>query len=358
MIDGIRVRKVYSTPFYQGFRCRLFNYLSFMWRAIRSGLRENKSFDIIFASSPSLFVGLAGAALSRLKKSPFVLEVRDLWPQSAVATGFLKNPILIWLSRRLERCLYQRASAIVCLTGGIAKAVEQSITAPAKVHVVPNGVDAELFLADGREEALGIIGRDEGEVIAMYAGAHGINNALDTVIEAAFILRAEKVRFVLIGEGDQTARLLARAEALGLRRVAFLGEQPRQRVPSLLQIADVLLWPVLWDEKTEALKKLKEGVVPNKLYDYLAAGKPIVTSVPNSGEAAKLIERYGTAEFAYPSGEGIAAALMRLLESGRVGGDCRAHRAFIEAHSRKQRAAVLLQVFEEVSRRRNVHQRR
>jgi len=144
-VDGVTIYKVYSSPKFEGFIGRITNYLSFMLNALWAGACLKGSFDVVYASSPPLFVGLAGYLLSLWKRGRFVLEVRDLWPQSAIVTGFLRDPVLIWLSQRVERFLYWRAAAIICATEGIAEEIKAHDSTASKVLVVRNGVDVELF---------------------------------------------------------------------------------------------------------------------------------------------------------------------------------------------------------------------
>ena len=172
-----------------------------------------------------------------------------------------------------------------------------------------------------------------------------MNNALDSIVDAA-AAGVEDVRFVLVGEGDQTERLRRKVRELGLGNVEFFGKQRRDRVPGLLWCADVLLWPVLWDEESEKTRRFKEGVLPNKLYDYLAAGKPIATSVPRTSEAAKLLDAYGAVAYGPPSGSGMASAVREALTIGPPSAE--RVEAFVRDHGRKRRAREMLSILEEI----------
>ena len=339
------VRRLRVPPHGDRFVRRLVNYIAFMVGSFRAGLRLRGPFDVLVASSPSLFVAVAGTLLGRLRGIPVVLEVRDLWPESAVATGFLRNPLLIFLARRLERWLYRRARRVVALTEGIRSGIRSAGVPSERIHVVPNAVDDDLLAFEETLDCRALVGHRTGEAIAMYAGAHGINNALDFVIDAAAEPECAAIRFLLIGQGTQTARLKQRVKSLGLSNVEFLGYQPRERVPRLLHCADVLLWPVLWSSEKPALRVLKEGAVPNKLYDYLAAGKPIVTSVPRSGEAVGLLDAYGCAVYTDPSGKEIARGVQESLSSSRDA-ELGLREDFIAAHGRSKRAAEMLELLE------------
>jgi len=350
-IEGVKVVRVRSSRRRRGFRGRLFHYLSFMWRAIWAGLRQRGRFDVVLASSPSLFVGLAGVVLSSAKSARFVLEVRDLWPESAVATGDLSNPLLIWISRCLERWLYRRASAIVCLTDGIAEVVGRTRQIGAKVVVVRNGVDATIFEERDGSACSSLRQRFPAKRLIVYSGAHGINNALDQVLDAASVLRDDPYQFLLVGWGDQTGRLKQRADEIGLGNVTFFGAVPRERVPDLLRCADVLVWPVLLGKESERLRNLKRGAVPNKLYDYLASGTPIVTSVPEDGEGALLIRCFGQGVFVDPSGEGFARGIQAVLGNPQAREERAAKAAeFRREYDRVGQAQRLLTVLERITR--------
>jgi glycosyltransferase involved in cell wall biosynthesis len=351
-VGGVKVRKVYSRPTFEGFRGRLANYLSFMVYAVRAGRREAGTFDVVYASSPPLFVGVAGWWLSRSKRARFILEVRDLWPESAVALGFLRNRLVIWMARRLERWLYARARRVVCATEGIAAAVRRTAGDADKVYVIKNGVDSELFEGANSEACSELRSGDEPSIaLAMYAGAHGVNNGLDLLIEAARLLGDEPdVRIVLVGHGDQTPSLKKRVEELGLSNVRFLGLRPRREIPSLLRCADVLLWPGMQEAPSHRLVEIKKGAVPNKLFDYLAARKPIVTTIPSDGEAAVLLGRYGTASFVAPSGEGIAEGVRDLIRAGNAAGvSDETYRSFLSDFARSVQARKLLEMLTDLT---------
>ena len=348
-IEGCTVRKVYSRPSFTGFRGRMANYLSFMWQAICAGLREKGTFDIVMASSPSLFAALAGLVVAWAKRVPFVLEVRDLWPASAIATGHLKSKYAIWIARLIEKCLYARASAIICVTEGIAEAVRSKTANAKSIVIVPNGVDTELFqYKEAGSQAKMLDYLDEiDQPIALYAGSHGKNNALDTVIASAKLMNNERIHFVLIGEGDQTEELRFSVINAGLHNVTFLGALPRQDVPPLLCKAAVLLWPVFWETGNPVLRNLKAGVVPNKLYDYVASGRPIVTSVPRPSEAFRRLEEWSAAVvYSDPNAEAFSAAIRNALNRTPMSDTDR--RVFLDGYARIRGAEDIMRVLQAV----------
>ncbi|RME45648.1 MAG: glycosyltransferase WbuB, partial [Chloroflexi bacterium] len=186
----LTIYKTYAYPNYGAdFRTRMLNYLSFMIYAIIAGLKAS-SCDLVFASSPSLFVGVAGYVLSRLKRAPFVLEVRDLWPETAVVMGALRSPVLIWLAMRLARFLYQRAERVIAVTEGIRQGIIEAGTPASKIVLVPNGVDDDLF-ATLSPDAASTIRQEYGwgdRFVALYAGTLARSDGLHAIVRAAAAL--------------------------------------------------------------------------------------------------------------------------------------------------------------------------
>ena len=351
-MHGMTIYKVYSSPRFKGFIGRMINYLSFMLNTLWAGTRLKGSFDVIYASSPSLFVGLAGYLLSLQKRDRFVLEVRDLWPKSAIDLGFLKNRLAIWLATKLELFLYGKAWRVITVTKGIQGNIRGRISEPQKVKLAPNGVDTELFEANDSIACLELRRSIGGEFITMYAGAHGKNNALDLIIDAANKLRDEpEIHFVLVGEGDQTERLHTKCSELGLTNVTFLGLKSKRETAVYLLCSDALLWPVNWSHGNPSLKSLKEGACPNKLFDYLAARKPIISTAPPSGEGARLIRDLEAGLVVEPTPEALAQAIHRLYadrDSYQYFGSNTSNKAsLLQEHSRKKIAGKLNSILNE-----------
>ncbi|MGI6711807.1 MAG: glycosyltransferase family 4 protein [Bacillota bacterium] len=306
---NITVYKTYASGNYgRGFLDRMKNYLSFMFCALICGLKIPGNYDLVFASSPSLFVGGAGYLLSKWKKGRFVLEVRDLWPRSAIVLGFLKNKIFIKMARWLEIFLYRKAALIIAVTGGIEKAVGEALGDNNKVKLITNGIDPDFFsqpqLIDFKKR-YGL----EGKFINIYVGAHGVNNDLETIIEAADRLKDfEEIQFVFVGGGDHKANIINMCAERVLRNVHFLPPQPKNTVKDLLKSADVCLLAIKKDT-------FFQGTLPNKLFDYLASGKPVVAAVPHEGESASLIAHFQGGIVCSPeNGAEMAQAILKLYQ--------------------------------------------
>ncbi len=287
-LDGIEVIRVWvKTAPDKTFRSRMAFYLTYMVNAILAGvLLARKRHDLVYATSPPLFVGASGLALSVLRRSPLVFEVRDLWPESAVALGELKNPRVIALAERLERACYRRARKIILTTQEMKNHLEKRGIPAAKMQVVRNGANPDLFRFDpvARQQI-----RDElglaGKFVVVYAGLIGLAQALPSVLEAADLAqtRASGVHFVLVGDGPKKAELLALAERRRLASVTFVPAQPRERVPAYLSAADAALIPLVRERLI--------GALPSKMFDAMACERPILLSA--EGEALLVLEQEG-----------------------------------------------------------------
>jgi glycosyltransferase involved in cell wall biosynthesis len=341
--DGIDVWRTYSTPGYgRDLRSRISNYGTFAWWSALAGLRTPRP-DVVVASSPSLPSAAAAAALATARRARFVLEVRDLFPDSAIAMGLLTDRRIIAVSRRLERYCYARADRIVALTEGIRDGIVAQGIPPGKVELITNGVDLEI--ADGASPTHAAPVPDDA-FVAMYVGAHGTYSSLETVLDAAGRLRSDQdTRLVLIGGGDRKPALVEEARAKGLANVAFVDPVPKREVPSWLARADACLLPYQDNP-------LFAGALPNKAFDYLGAARPIIASAP-AGELTRLVERAGCGVAVPPEdGEAMAGAIRALAadpEGARAMGE--RGRAYALAHyDRTRLAARFVAVVESVAR--------
>lgn len=306
----LTICKTYAYPNYgRDFRTRMLNYLSFMFYAIVAGLKAPPC-DLVFASSPSLFVGLAGYVLSRLKRVPFAFEVRDLWPEMAIVMGALRNPALIKLAIWLARFLYWHAERIIAVTEGIRQGVMQAGIPASKIVFVPNGVDDDLFAALSSEGAAQVrreYGWDD-RFVALYAGTLARSDGLHTIVRAAAALATyQDLLVVFLGDGEVKPRLEELTDEFQLSNVMFIPSQPKCRVPDFVTAADVCLMPVKGDNFFQI-------TLPNKLFDYMAGARPVIAAVP-PGEAQALVERADAGLVIPPEDEiNLAAALLDLRD--------------------------------------------
>lgn len=290
-IDGVEFIWTKTFPYYKGNDWRrVVNMLSYSFRVIPAGLRLKETPEVILASSPHPFAGLAGCLLAKLKKTRFIFEVRDLWPQTFVEIGGYSNKsLVVKLLRVLERFLYQRAKRIVVLLPKASDYITRLGIPSNKIVYIPNGVDPKLFSNTGiqlpREPDELISGlKSKGKLLVGYTGAHGIANALDTIIEAAKLLQeggADKIHFLLAGDGPEKKRLMEKAESWGLSNISFFEPIPKNAISELLRAIDIA---VLSTKKSDLYKY---GTSANKLFDYMMCARPIVwaTDLPDNPAA-------------------------------------------------------------------------
>ncbi|MDX6646567.1 MAG: hypothetical protein QOK40_2294 [Miltoncostaeaceae bacterium] len=304
--EGIDVWRVYSTPGYgRDMRSRLASYGTFAWWALVAGMRAARP-DVVVASSPSLPAAAGAALVARARGARFLLEVRDLWPDSAVAMGLVSDPRTIALARRLERFCYRRAERVVALTEGIRDGVVAAGVSPARVTLITNGIDLPEPGATYVTNGAAPVPAPDDAFVAMYVGQHGTYNALGTVLDAAERLGGEPgIRFVLVGGGDRKSALVQEAQRRRLSNLSFVDPVPKREVPSWLARADACLLP--YQDRA-----LFAGALPNKVFDYLGAGRPIVASAPE-GELTRLVRDAGCGLNAPPEdGAALADAVRRL----------------------------------------------
>jgi glycosyltransferase involved in cell wall biosynthesis len=288
---------------HRSFVHRIFAFLSFMTASFFLGLRV-PHVDLVWGTSPPIFQGVTAWLLARLKRVPFLFEVRDLWPKFAIAVGVLKSPLLIRLSLWLERFLYRRADRMMVNSPAY---VEHVLARGARrVELVPNGADPAMFdpQADGAEfrRAHGL----QDAYVVLYAGAHGMSNDLGVALEAAAQLEnaAPQVRLVFLGDGKEKPALLDRAAQLGLTNVLFLPPVPKNGMAAALAGADACL-AIL--KPIEAYKT----TYPNKVFDYMAAGRPVVLAI--DGVIREVVETAGCGFFAQPGDPGALAGAIQAL---------------------------------------------
>ncbi len=333
-IEGVEVRRVWSyTSPGKSTLARLLNQTTFMLAAALAGLAMPRP-DVLLVESHPLFVCLTGGWLRRLKRAPVVLNVSDLWPESAVATGALTaNSLLVRGAQRVERWAYRDAAHIVAMTEGVAQSIRQLIDARGRVTVIRNAVDLDRF-RPGRDHAVQVVRQQfapDDRLLAAYIGNLGLVYDFDTLLDAAAAL--PDMVFLLAGGGSQQEYLEDQLRARDLHNVRLAGVVPHAEVPALWAAADVCVF---------ALKDhpLFEGTLPAKMFEAMAAGIPVVGAI--RGEAAELLIRTGAGVAVSPGdGRGLTAALERLAASPaermRMGA---AGRAYAEASLSAQQAAT------------------
>ena len=283
---GIQIVRtwIYATK-RKNFVPRILNYLSFAVLSTVVGWRTIDKADVVFVESPPLFVGVVGYLLSKLKSAKFVLNISDLWPESAVALGVLRNQRLIRWVTKMEEWLYRGANLVTGQTQGIVSSIQRrSPNTP--VHLLTNGVSPEFLAAAAEASTNRERVRSEfgvaGKFVVGFAGLHGLVYGLDAVLRAASLLAEHnEIHFLLIGDGPEKQRLQEEARRLGLVNVSFYATLPVERMPEIFTAMDVVLIALRGHD-------LFKGTLPSKLFEAMGAAVPVVAAL--KGEAQRIIE--------------------------------------------------------------------
>lgn len=279
--DGIQVVRIWTyVTANEGFLKRTLNYVSYMLSAIAVALFLPKP-DVVLSTSPQFFNGLAGYFVSRLRRTPWILEIRDLWPESILAVGAIKNQTIIRILEWVELFAYRKADRIVPVTDSFKDYMLGKGITGEKIVVVKNGVDLGQYTPlkeiNPVAQELGL----QGKFVVSYFGTHGMAHHLETILHAAQeLVSCKNIVFLLVGDGAERQTLVSMRSAMGLGNVVMLDQQPKSRMRAFWALSDISL--VL-------LKKsdLFKTVIPSKIFESLAMEKPIILGV--EGESAELI---------------------------------------------------------------------
>ena len=332
--EGITILRAYTyNALHRSFFHRLLSFFSFMFSSFVIGLGVRKV-DVVWGTSPPIFQGVTAWLLARLKRAVFLFEVRDLWPAFAVAVGVLTNRTLIWMSEWLERFLYRRADQLIVNSPGFIEHIQAR--GGKDVVLISNGAEASMFDPEADGHALRQAHVLEGKFVVLYAGAHGMSNDLDVVLDAAALLAGRpEIAIVLLGDGKDKPNLVAQAAQAGLVNVRFLPPLPKAEMRAALAAADAclaILKPV----------EMYKTVYPNKVFDYMAAGQATILAI--DGVIREVIER-GEAGVFVPPGDpaALAAAIRELADhperARRMGANAR---AYLLAHFDRPKVAAEL----------------
>ncbi len=307
-IGGIEVHRcwIYAAP-NRGFVRRIASYLSFMLSAIVFGLCKIGRVDCVIATSPQLFVAVAGWIISLVKRTPFVFEVRDLWPEEIVAVRAIKNRRIIRPLEKLEIFLYRRADRIIAVAEGTIEILTRRGIPASKFALIPNGVDADRFRrAEHRNRVRQKLNLD-GDFLVSYIGTVGMAHKLEVFLEAARLLRdTPRLKFLIVGDGAEKQKLIHQKQEMGLDNVLFLDQQSREKIASFYHAADCCLVHL-----RRADLFLKN--IPSKIFEIMACGKPILLGT--KGESKRLVSRARCGVFFEPENAGDLASGIRLLQS-------------------------------------------
>ncbi|RMH69129.1 MAG: glycosyltransferase WbuB [Actinomyces sp.] len=304
--DGAEVVRVWVHAALGAGWHRLLNYLSFVVMPLVA-LRRIRRADLVLVESPPLFAMIPGLLLTRLRGGRAVMLIADLWPESAIELGLLREGRLANLLRRLERWSYRRCWRLSPVTEAqIEDLVGSKGVARERIVFLPNGVDTELYSpGPADDDVLRLLGGDDRWTV-LYAGNHGYMHGLDVALDAAHLVRERepRVRFVFVGDGSDKARLQKRARDEGLDNVVFFDPRPPEDIARWYRTADAAL-------VTLSTGELFRGARPAKTFPAMATGLPILFA--GEGEGAELVERAGAGIVTPPGDpEALAAAVCRL----------------------------------------------
>lgn len=293
VMEGIKVIRVWTfIAENKGFLKRTVDYISFAVSSFIAGL--NVKADVIIATSPQFFTALSGRTLSFWKRTPWVMEVRDLWPESIKTVGAMKDNLFIRYFEWQEKRCYQSAWKIIAVTDSFKKEIIKKGIPPSKIDVVKNGANLSLFQPVSKNQELLRSLNLEGEIILGYIGTHGLAHKLDFLLNCAKKLKETNYHFLFIGAGAEKQILLKKKEVECITNVTMLDSVSKKEIKNYLSLLDVSLINLKKDD-------LFKTVIPSKIFENAAMGIPILLGV--DGESREILERYNAGLYYEPENE-------------------------------------------------------
>jgi glycosyltransferase involved in cell wall biosynthesis len=300
--------------------------------------------DVVLVSSPPFFTIPGALLIAKLRRRPFVFEVRDLWPAVFVEMGVMKRGIAYRILEAMEELFYRVAARVVVVTRAFRDDLAARGVDREKIEVIPNGADLGVYMRDDLQPRYRSVLGGDGRFLVTFVGTHGVATGLDQILDAAELLRDDpRFAFAFVGEGAERDRLIESARARGLTNVVFHRAVPKDDVPSVYASSDACI---------VCLKALPflEKFIPSKVFEIIASGKPVIAAL--GGEAADIVREAGHVVVAPGDAEAIARELRALIdEPGRVEGMVTTGRAYVAAHfDRGMLARRYLDVFRGLAR--------
>lgn len=282
IIDGIKIIRVWSyMTENKGAIKRILDYVSYAIGAFIAGLFVKT--DLIIATSPQLFTALGGCALAKVRRKPWIFELRDLWPEGIKDTGAIKNEKILDFLIKMELCLYRKADFVVTVTKGLKENLVSRGIKASKIDTVTNGANLELFKPEDKNKkilhALGL----EDKFIFGYIGTHGLAHGLEFIIDSIKEIKDERIHFLFIGTGAKKDAVVNLAKELQLNNVTFLDPVVKSEVAAYISVIDVALIPLT---KTE----IHASLIPSKIFESASMLKPILLGV--EGEAKDIVSSH------------------------------------------------------------------
>lgn len=281
-IEGIEVYRVWSfIASNSGFTKRIFDYLSFAFMAFWAGLFMK--YDVIIATSPQFFTTWTASVLSKIRRKPWIFELRDLWPESIKSVGAMKQGKVIDILERIELGLYRDADKVIAVTDAFKTNLINRGIKRENIEVVTNGANAQLFSPRIKDADLLIKFNLKDKFVVGYIGTHGLAHSLDFIVNSIAKIQDNSVHFIFIGDGAMKKKIVSIAFGLQFENITFIDSIPKDEVPRYMSIIDVSLAPL----KKEANFKT---VIPSKIFEASAMRKPTLLGV--EGQAQEIIEKY------------------------------------------------------------------
>jgi len=325
-IDGVQVLRVSTVPsIHKSYVWRIIAFMSFMLTSLIASFMI-RDVDLVMGTTPPIFQACSAWISALTHRCPFLLEVRDLWPDFAIDIGILRDPLLIRIARWIECFLYHHSTHIVVNSPAYRNHIVNKSISDGKITLISNGTDTRMFdpHADGRDirEQLGL----QGKFIITYAGALGMANDIDTILRAANCLRNERnIHFLIVGDGKERQRLVEKAEGWGLTNVTFTGFYPKAAMKEVLAASDACV-------ATLMNIPMFRTTYPNKVFDYMAAGRPIVLGI--DGVIRNVVEEARAGMYVPPGDDmAMASVVLRFFhEPENASSMGNAGRAYVERY--------------------------
>jgi glycosyltransferase involved in cell wall biosynthesis len=284
-------------------------FLRYAWAAVKIAMRSD--YDLAFATTTPLTAGIPGIFARWLRRKPFVFEVRDLWPELPREMGIITNPIALAAMSALEWLSYHSANRCVALAPGIARGIARRGIRQRHIAIIPNGCDLDI-LAAGEPWRPATV--RESDFLAVFAGTHGVANGLSSVVDAAELLQKRgrgDIKLLLIGDGKLKVCLMAEVHRRGIKNIVFHDPVPKRRLAGLFAASDLGL------QILANVPAFYDGTSPNKFFDYIAAGLPVLNNYP--GWLAEMLSEYKAGIAVPPDDPGaFADALESAADNGEA----------------------------------------
>lgn len=307
MMDGIKVIRVWSyITANEGFIKRTLDYMSYAFTSFLFGIFVKT--DVIIATSPQFFTAVSGRSLSFIKRKPWIMEVRDLWPESIKAVGALKEGFLLNVLEAIELKLYKSARLIVSLTHSFKKNMVERGINPDKIKVIKNGSNLDLFIHKPKNNELINTHNLNDKFIVGYVGTHGMAHKLDFIVDCASEIEDDTIHFLFIGDGAERKKLMNKAQELNTKNVTFLSSVLKKDVPDYISIVDCMLVPL---KKSDLFKT----VIPSKIFESAAMKKPILLGV--DGESREMVLNAGIGVYFEPENKASFFKALMVIKNDR-----------------------------------------